>query len=108
MLAAITEKAAEWLPPWVFKVVTMFAVANTVLINYIMGSRLLYGMARQGLVPAALGRVHARRRTPHLAILTLLAGAVTAVYSVVDGVLLRPLPYDEPERLLAEIGGAAR
>jgi amino acid transporter len=71
-LAAITGVAAPWLPGWVFRVVTMFAVANTVLINYIMGSRLLYGMARQGLVPAALGRVHARRRTPHVAILTLL------------------------------------
>ncbi|MGB7158287.1 MAG: amino acid permease [Tepidisphaeraceae bacterium] len=83
-LAAITEKAAQWLPPWVFKVVTMFAVANTVLINYIMGSRLLYGMARQGLVPAPLGRVHATRRTPYLAILTLLA--VVLVLAFASGV----------------------
>ncbi len=80
-LAAITEKAAEWLPPWVFKVVTMFAVANTVLINYIMGSRLLYGMARQGLVPPALGRVHATRRTPHLAILTLLCAVLVLAFA---------------------------
>jgi amino acid transporter len=28
-----------------------FAIANTGLLNYIMGSRLLYGMARQGFVP---------------------------------------------------------
>ena len=42
------------------------------LINYIMGSRLLYGMARQGLLPAMLGRVHAKRHTPHVAIVTLL------------------------------------
>jgi basic amino acid/polyamine antiporter, APA family len=83
-LAAITEKAAAWMPPWVFKVVTMFAVANTVLINYIMGSRLLYGMARQGLVPAALGRVHATRRTPHRAILALLC--VVLVLAFASGV----------------------
>jgi amino acid transporter len=50
----------------------MFAVANTVLINYIMGSRMLYGMARQGLLPAVLSRIHGRRHTPHVAILTLL------------------------------------
>ncbi|HEV2295573.1 MAG TPA: APC family permease [Tepidisphaeraceae bacterium] len=83
-LAAITEVAATWLPPWVFKVVTMFAVANTVLINYIMGSRLLYGMARQGLVPAPLGRVHEWRRTPHLAILTLLV--VVLILAFASGV----------------------
>jgi basic amino acid/polyamine antiporter, APA family len=71
-LAAITAKAAPWLPGWVYKAITMFAVANTVLINYIMGSRCLYGMAKQGLVPAALARVHHARRTPHVAILVLL------------------------------------
>lgn len=71
-LSAICEKAAPWLPPRTFDFITMFAVANTVLINYIMGSRLLYGMARQGLLPAVLGRIHGTRRTPHVAILTLL------------------------------------
>lgn len=72
-LQQITDRAAPWLPGWVFGFITLFAVANTVLINYIMGSRLLYGMARQKLVPAALGKVHPRTRTPHVAILTLLA-----------------------------------
>ncbi len=71
-LSAITARAAPWLPPRVFDFITMFAVANTVLINYIMGSRMLYGMARQGLLPAVLGRVHSQRRTPHVAIFTLL------------------------------------
>ena len=37
-----------------------------------MGSRLLYGMARQGLLPAALGRVHGVRQTPHVAVGVLL------------------------------------
>jgi len=54
-------------------VVALFAVTNTALLNHIMGSRLVYGMARQGLLPALLGRLHPRRRTPHVAILLLLA-----------------------------------
>ena len=69
---AIASRAAPWLPGQTFVYVTLFAVANTMLINYIMGSRLLYGMARQGLLPAILGRVHRSRQTPHIAILVLL------------------------------------
>jgi amino acid transporter len=34
-----------------------------------MGSRIVYGMSRQGMLPGFLGRLHAKRRTPHLAIL---------------------------------------
>jgi amino acid transporter len=72
-LSAIAQRAAPWLPARTFDFVTLFAVSNTVLINYIMGSRPLYGMARQGLLPSFLGRVHAKRHTPHVAILTLFA-----------------------------------
>lgn len=38
-----------------------------------MGSRLLYGMSRQSLLPAVMGRIHPQRRTPHIAILVLWA-----------------------------------
>src|SRR5687768_8639517 len=80
-LAQITRKTSPWLSPWVFTTITLFAVANTALINYIMGSRLLYGMARHGLLPAALGRVHPTRRTPHVAVLTLLVVVVALALS---------------------------
>jgi amino acid transporter len=44
----------------------------------LMASRLLYGMGREGVLPAAFGRVHAGRRTPYVAIAftTLLAFAL--------------------------------
>src|SRR5690606_27184118 len=60
-----------WFPPGLFSVISMFAVLNTALLNFVMGSRLVYGMSRQGLLPAVLGKVHARRRTPRRAILSL-------------------------------------
>ena len=49
--------------------ISMFAVANSALINMLMASRLLYGMARQRVLPPVLGRVHPTRRTPWVAII---------------------------------------
>ena len=49
--------------------ISMFAVANSALINMLMASRLLYGMARQRVLPPAFGRVHPTRRTPWVAII---------------------------------------
>jgi amino acid transporter len=82
---SIASRAAPWLPGRTFVYITLFAVANTMLINYVMGSRLLYGMARQGLLPAVLGRVHHARHTPHIAILVLLV-IVTALAFTNDAI----------------------
>ncbi len=51
------------------------ALSNSALINPLMASRLVYGMARERIIPSALGTVHPLRRTPLVAILftTLLA-----------------------------------
>ncbi len=70
-LTQIVAKAAPWMPKEIYTFITLFAVANTALLNCVMGSRLLYGMARQGLVPHRLGAVHPRFRTPHIAIIAL-------------------------------------
>ncbi len=50
---------------WWFTVIALFAVANTGLLNFIMGSRLLYGMAGEGLLPGWLYAVHPKTETPH-------------------------------------------
>ena len=70
-ITEVVGRAAPSLSPVVFTAITLFAVANTALVNYVTASRLIYGMARQGLLPAALGSVHASRRTPHYAIAAL-------------------------------------
>lgn len=78
-LVEVVRRAAPWCSPTLFTGVCLFAITNTALLNYIMGSRLIYGMARQGLLPSALGRLHPRRRTPHTAIFVLMLAAVTLV-----------------------------
>lgn len=49
--------------------ISMFAVANSALINMLMASRLIYGMAKQGVLPPVLGKVHPKRQTPWIAII---------------------------------------
>lgn len=71
-LVDVVKTAAPWFPPLIFSFIAMFAVANTALLNFVMGSRLMYGMAGQGLLPKALAKVSKRRRTPYVACLVLL------------------------------------
>ncbi len=72
-LMEVAHRAAPWFGgiDRVYLGITIFAIGNTALLNYLMGSRLLYGMSRQGLMPAVLGKLHARRHTPQLAIMVL-------------------------------------
>jgi APA family basic amino acid/polyamine antiporter len=67
----------------IFPFIGMFAVANSALINMLMASRLLYGLARQDVLPHVLGRVHPVRRTPWVAILFTTAIAFGLIYFVV-------------------------
>lgn len=54
-------------PTKLFSAIGLIALANGALINMIMASRLLYGMAAEGVLPAGLGRL-SRRGTPLAAI----------------------------------------
>jgi amino acid transporter len=71
-ITEVVRRAAPIIPPLVFTGITLFAVTNTALVNYVTASRLIYGMARQGLLPARFGDIHVARRTPHIAIAALL------------------------------------
>ncbi|WP_210648530.1 APC family permease [Nocardioides sp. SYSU D00065] len=67
-----------------FPFLTVFAVANTALINMLMASRLIYGMARQDVLPRSLSKVLPGRRSPWTAILftTVLALALITVVTL--------------------------
>ena len=77
-LMEVARRAAPWFAgiDGVYLAITIFAIGNTALLNYLMGSRLLFGMSRQGLMPQALGKLHPVRRTPVAAIM-ILFGIVT-------------------------------
>ncbi|HKG50134.1 MAG TPA: APC family permease [Actinomycetales bacterium] len=67
-LLKVVQAGAPGFPLGIFAFITMFAVANSALINMLMASRLLYGMANERVLPPALGLVHRTRRTPWVAI----------------------------------------
>ena len=85
--SALTQVVAAGAPglPFdqIFPFIGMFAVANSALINMLMASRLLYGMANQGVLPKALGRVHPVRRTPWVSIVFTTAIALALISYVV-------------------------
>ena len=84
-LLKVVQAGAPDFPVAIFGFITMFAVANSALINMLMASRLVYGMSREHVLPPILGKVHHTRRTPYIAIAftTLLAlGLITFVGEV--------------------------
>lgn len=76
-LLEVVKVSGLGISPRLFAIIALIAVANGALLTMIMSSRLAYGMARQGLLPGAMGHVLPRRRTPGMAIL------VTSVVAVV-------------------------
>jgi amino acid transporter len=76
-LFRVLEAGAPGFPIGVFAVIGLFAVVNSALINMLMASRLLYGMARENVIPSVFGRVHEGRRTPWVAI------AFTSVIAII-------------------------
>jgi amino acid transporter len=67
-LLEVTSVGPLAVPDRLFSAIALFALANGALINLIMASRLMYGMAEQGVVPGVLGRVLPKRGTPWVAI----------------------------------------
>ncbi|MEU5921784.1 amino acid permease [Streptomyces sp. NPDC047141] len=110
-------REAGGVPVRLFSAVALVAVAHGAPLTGIMASRLAYGMARDGLLPAALAQVLPGRRTPWVAIaattvpalLLALTGSVVTlvllllvVFLVVDtAVLVLRSDPGEPDRFRA-------
>lgn len=57
------------IPLLLFSAIALFAVSNGALINLIMASRLLYGMADQDVMPSVFSKIHPTTRTPWVSII---------------------------------------
>jgi APA family basic amino acid/polyamine antiporter len=77
---------------WLMSVIALFATANTVLITMIVGSRMMYGMAKDGSLPNQFAMVHSKRFTPWVSVVAamivsmvfVLLGQIDLVASVTD------------------------
>jgi amino acid transporter len=82
-LALVVDEAGG--PGRLISLIGVFATINGALIQMIMASRILYGLAAQGLLPAGLARVHPRRRTPVNA--TLIVAGIVLLLALVFGLV---------------------
>ncbi|GAB2463882.1 amino acid transporter [Conyzicola lurida] len=80
----------------VFGVIAMIAISNTALVTVVAQSRILFGMARENVVPAVFAKVHPTRRSPYVA---LIFGAAIVGSLLVIGAAIRTsqagIPADE-------------
>ncbi|MGE9809204.1 APC family permease [Janibacter sp. G1551] len=81
-----------------FACIAMVAITNTTLVAVVTQSRILYGMAREDVVPGVFGRIHQSRRSPWVALI--FAACVVAGLLLVGFVLNRiGVSIDVIERL---------
>ncbi|MGO1310915.1 MAG: APC family permease, partial [Brevibacterium aurantiacum] len=96
-LLEVFEAGAPGLPiDEIFPFLTMFAVANTALINMLMASRLLYGMSKQNVLPPVFAKVLKGRRSPWVSIL---------FTTLIAFVLIIAVSTFLPETVVASLGG---
>lgn len=66
--------------PLLITYISMFAIINGALIQIIMGSRVLYGLANQGWLPDLIGKIHPYTRTPVVA--TVMVATAILIFAI--------------------------
>ncbi len=69
----------------IFAVIAMIAITNTTLVSVVTQSRILYGMAREDVVPRPFAKIHPARRSPYVALV--FSALVVAALLVIGEVL---------------------
>jgi amino acid transporter len=67
-LLDVVNASGVAIPPWLFGLIALVAIANGALLFMVMASRVGYGLAEADLLPRAFARVLPNRRTPWVSI----------------------------------------
>jgi len=84
-LLTVVEVGPIPIPLWIFALIAMVAITNTTLVGVVSESRILYGMAREDVVPGVFAKIHPVRRSPWVALI--LTTAVVVVLLLVGELL---------------------
>lgn len=85
-LASIADKAFGKTGNTILSLIALFATANTVLISLVAGSRIFYGMAREGSLPSIFSRIHQKTRTPWISVIIIMI--VSIGFSLVGNIVI--------------------
>ena len=66
---------------YVISIIALFATFSTVLVILIAGSRMIYGMAKEGAFPEIFSYLHPKRRTPFIAVFIIMVLSMLFVYT---------------------------
>jgi len=66
---ALIIKENSQVPVSIISLISLIAILNGALVQIVMGSRVLYGMAMQGVAPSCFKAIHPKTRTPVVATL---------------------------------------
>ena len=70
----------------IFGLIAMIAISNTTLVTVTAQARILYGMAREDIVPSVFAKIHPTRRSPYVA---LIFGTIVVVALLLVGAVIR-------------------
>jgi amino acid transporter len=69
-----------------FSIIALVAITNTTLVTVVTQPRILYGMAKEDVVPGVFARIHASRRSPWVGLL--FSAAVVASLLIIGTIIL--------------------
>ena len=91
--AALLEVVRQGILPFstdfmttLFSVIALVAITNTTLVTIVTQPRILYGMAKEDVVPGVFAKIHATRRSPWVGLL--FSAAVVAALLVTGSIVL--------------------